>query len=335
MPTRITQAFPSYSLFGKAFPGIVFILSVVTLLPTDPLLSDPSKTPYLDPSATTVAIVVLLLTILGFSIGQALHSFAVKFEKVSCWVARRFYIIVFGVKSFLISYVINVDSSVQSENIADFEKWVTENQRLITVFAIIGGVILAMFLAVITSEWFVYSLGIVLFAIMAYPRNRIRRYWIPVFYPHRRVFRLVLDGYNMGFPGDRLKNRYKDAVSESLAEDLDYGSTDDQNYLYIRTMSELEYAGDGRAKKFQSILSFCRTSWMVLLVMCIIYYLFWNFELYGEYHPLLTIFGVKPNAFLWISIIMGIGVVVLLEGVRQGKRHFIEYMMADYITLTS
>lgn len=342
MPAKqISRVFPTYDLFGKAFPGLVFLLGLLSLVPVHGTVGGGTL---LESSATTIALAIILLTILGFAVGQALHSAAVKVETYACRLARYGYLFLFAGKAFI--YDIGKERLwSEKDTVTEFDKSVRERQPRITIISVVlalaGGAVL----------WYLGRLrllGLVLLVvgfIVVMPSNKARSYGGLVFIPHRAIFRRSIRRDWTSLLSNSLISRYQSEAKEYFESDggdmqLDLTEKDDLNTLYILTMSELQMENRGRAAQHQSILSFCRTSWMVLLLFGGVYYLFWlDFSNpastpFQAYSPALFAFGLGPDSLLLFAVACFFGVAVLIEGVRQSKVHFLEYLMADFLTLT-
>lgn len=84
MPNRILNVFGSYDFYGKALPGIVFSVGVLTLFPNSDSLP-------LSPDLASYAFFLLLITLVGTLIGEAVHSLGIYIESLIAWVGRRLF----------------------------------------------------------------------------------------------------------------------------------------------------------------------------------------------------------------------------------------------------
>lgn len=87
MPSRIFRIFGSYDFHGKAFPGIAFIIGVLSFLPVEWFVGWDNST---IPSHLVVFTIVLIVVILaGTLIGEAVYALAIYIEKMIAWIANR------------------------------------------------------------------------------------------------------------------------------------------------------------------------------------------------------------------------------------------------------
>lgn len=301
MPNRLAGVLESYDFFGKSIPGIILLLGLVTLLPEIPLIPGTQGGETL--RFEVLVTLALALVFSGLVLGQGVHSVAVNIEKflyrIGHWILNRYY-----VKAPLVF---------------------SEDQR--EQFPRIDGVINYI------TPWLA------------------RRYWgiNDIFKSHRRLFE-----NEIGWHFDPSETKRKSDVSnvnyqtfrQSCIDEYDIdialfenttdkrllvGSYEELRHLYPMITSRIS-GGPGRASGFQARYSFCRGMWVVLLII----FLGYVDALYIPF--LLDFLGYEPAIFdllsrhrieqvtwaLWIPI------VVFMDAAGDYKRHYIEYLVADF-----
>ncbi len=346
MSARLPSSFGSYDLFAKAFPGIVFLLFAVLLLPQQAISSDFAQ------SGALVAAFVVFVLVFGFVFGQALHS-------MSVWTEKRFYA---GSRSwFEASILISKVAHVIYDWITDQVGWERERSqresmtiRIVFVLAytivlfitysvsseeaqsvIVRGIFLGILLGLIATT-FVY-LALV---------DLVREWFSQTLIPHRRQFGTQMsDSDTEEQDGVWLSDIFDDKVQDIYEFEYSREKKDDLDLVYTLTMSHLSRDG-GRAKQFQAVFAFCRSMWVTLLFYSIVYgafglkYTTWNFVL-AQWPPIDQLIHYRPiilsqvgggNSLLTIGIMMFVISFLFMEGERQYKSLFVDYVMADFLT---
>ncbi|ELZ96089.1 hypothetical protein C440_05350 [Haloferax mucosum ATCC BAA-1512] len=85
MNNNLLQVFSSHDLFGKSVPSAVLLLGALSFLPMD-LLSLGVLDDGL--SLLNIAALVLILLLVGLTLGQGIHTIADNFEKMFLWLAK-------------------------------------------------------------------------------------------------------------------------------------------------------------------------------------------------------------------------------------------------------
>lgn len=87
MANRLLQVFGSYDLFGKSVPGSLLVFGLLSLLPAE-LLSGGGGEREL-PTLASLAVAVVGVLLVGLVIGQGVHTLADNTEKAFHWTAKR------------------------------------------------------------------------------------------------------------------------------------------------------------------------------------------------------------------------------------------------------
>ena len=351
MQPQVSKIFGSYDLFAKAFPGILFISLSISILPAPPIENFPRS------SGVLVAVLALFVIIFGFVAGQALHAVAVQVESIVLKIAEILYNIklilkiLFNmsqiyynkIKIYVLSLKIKDEGSEEArdhdEETKDLDEEASEEDEISTAKLIVGSV--GLLLTLVQIGYYVYAqqLGaaIILFFAFLFPINRIKNGAIQTFYPHRRLFE---DKISEG--GDSI-NKFT-----SLVEDLfDVDAKENPELAYQLVMSYYERITVGRSRQHQANFSFCRSTWTTLLLFSPVYLVIADPNIAGliplvgpfisgylplEYSPIIA--ELAPNTTVkLVGIVMLASVVLFMEGERQGKKAFTEYVFIDILTI--
>lgn len=339
MQTRISRIFGSYDLFAKSFPGLIFLIFLVTLLPEqDIVLGDSFRN-------STVLVYGLLAIVFGFAIGQALHSVAVDIEKGFYSFGRAYYRLLKELRyyySYLFSSIPDRFSS-DGENVTKGAE-ISKYKIIISFLTIFGWVIMVIF-TILNGEWTTllsFLLGIAMSVVIEVQQPR--EWFYRVLNPHRQTFDMELQKDN------ELVRRYTDRYRE-IFDDKDLVDDDgfDQELMYMMTMSYLENIGSTRSRQFQATFSFCRSIWVVLVGYAIMYllisagliedllnliYILQSSEDAISYTPMILSWTSQRGVFI-ISVAMLSFALWFMEGEKQYKSLFTKYVMVDFITTTN
>lgn len=148
--------------------------------------------------------------------------------------------------------------------------------------------------------------------------------------PHRIWFKKRLhEEYQKEGDADGLYEWFKLESRDYLQKNT-MELTEQHEKIYRFVMSYLEYADDGRARKFQATASFCRSTWVTLLLFSVIYaaLIFPDISFLIGHTPIvsevLTEYGVRVPFALFI------GSLLFMYSTGQYKRHFTEYIVVDF-----
>jgi hypothetical protein len=86
MANNLLEVFGSYDLFGKSVPGGLLAFGILSSLPIDPVTNSQGNG---SPSLAGLAVGVVGVLLVGLVIGQGVHTLADNTEKAFLWAARR------------------------------------------------------------------------------------------------------------------------------------------------------------------------------------------------------------------------------------------------------
>jgi hypothetical protein len=328
MAHRLLQLFGAYDLFGKSIPGSLLALGLLSL--TKPgLLVNGSSSQNL-PTIANIAVVLVAVLLIGLMIGQGVHTLADNIEKAFLWLARRsrtfVNLVSTGIRRLLIWCGVDATFRFDLEN--------NPNDGTTTRFLknTIQGVV----------EWF------------------RRRFWgaYDSLVGHRRLFGKHFewnysgldDGRRweqgeMGRPYDRFTERYV----AHFPEDVNPRQQPPEELVtrYPLVVTTLENSDITTHAPFQSIYSFCRSMWVVFVVLALLFMELLHgqlvrFRLCGHemkidlmtlpYEPLGAV--VIPQA-LHPFVVPGllISALVFFDASGTYKRHYVEYLVAGFASI--
>jgi len=341
MQPRVSSIFGSYDLFAKAFPGIVFFSLGLTLLPV-PAISQDIKS-----NGVIIAIVALSVIIFGFVSGQALHAVAVKFELYVLKAAKLFYFFRDSLKTAIKNSFLSSENKVEEEKDATDQD--AENEEDTTADPIeshflkgnvlIIVAIISLTIPVLAITYYISSGRYISATLLAFltimPPQKLKIWGMETLYPHRELFDREVT--TNGGSAEKFKDKLEDIF------DISVENSPELSYKLV--MSYYERITVGRTRQFQATFSFCRSMWTTLLLYSILYLLISSSDL-DQLIPLVDasrIFTYQPIIKSIIpdqSIIQIVGYVMLssvflfMEGERQNKALFVEYIFVDLLTIS-
>lgn len=354
MQTRISGIFGSYDLFAKAFPGTVFLLCFISLLPQGAFNYN------LRQSGALFAALTLLIIVLGFVFGQAVHGMAVQVERGFYTVSKKYYSLVVVMKKVgaaIFEWILRKISregysndqgkgDTESQEKEDDEQQTLKWYDWIFLIGIITPIFISVLILVRTGDWVTALLYLILYLIPTYTLIEYARKWVrQVLSPHRKLFEEDMNSNN------GLNNEMQAIFLHRMAQiyQID-GSVSDANLhtLYTLTMSHLEYVGSGRARQFQAIFSFCRSMWVTMFIFSLLFIILSFSEvisktfngsgaitLLANYSPLISDQLGGNKGLIIVGVSMFVMVFLFMEGERQYKSLFVDYVIADFITSTN
>lgn len=309
MQTPVLRLFGSYEFFGKSIPGAVAMLGLISLFPEENFPS------VFAGELINVAGLLVVLLITGLMVGEGVHTLAENIEKLFHWGARR-------MKGFF-NYIrawrnwrLDINTFRYTSEIE--EKPLTKRN---IIHAWNG-----------TIEWV------------------RRRYWGTYdslvshrillgkviewnFYPAEKTARWV-EG-DRGRMYELFAKSYKDTFGDDIRK-LDPSEVANQ---YPLVSGRLEANNNQGFRHFQAIYSFCRSMWVLFFIYTIVFadLVYWNL-FFGssvmKTEPIaLAVLG--PGIRDGVPILLGIGAIVFFDAAGTYKRHFIEYLISDFVTETS
>lgn|GEM_PF-2708313 len=326
MRTGLSQIFDPYNLYAKAFPGIVFFILLLTILPKGSLST-------IGGSGSLIAALVLLIIVLGFVFGQAIHSIS-GFIESSVYMTLRAYYRLY--QTIIITTKVRIFGSEsdsnqsQPEEISNIQWW----RVIISLSSIV--------ISIIITGSFLVLVGFFTGLIISFigPVERLRRWSRSVLTPHRDVFRERLSK----------KDDLADQFIETVSEHYEFATEHSKDDLYIAAMSRLEFEGAGRARLFQAIFSFSRSLWIILIFYAIIYIIIgWNIDppdilpdtieegllTISTYQPTISNVTNSQAGMVIIGLVMAATSLLFFRSEAKYKHLFVDYVLVDYLTLFS
>lgn len=321
MQTGLSQLFDPYNLYAKAFPGIVSLIFVLSLLPDGSLAG-------IGNSGSLIAALALLLIVLGFIFGQAIHSISGFIESTVYVTLRNYYVLFNTIRD----WVFNSETAQTIDQNPEFTR--LKALMLLTPPAT------ALLFALITGD-----LGLILAMIIGAaagifaPVGRLRRHARAILTPHREIFqkRISRDDVLAG------------VFVRQVADSIDGMSVDSVDDIYLLAMSRLEYAGTGRARLFQAIFSFSRSLWIITLSFSALYILIgWEFSpiefmpnginaslsAISNYRPTVSSIVGEGTGMVLVGFVMIFTSLLFFRSEAKYKKLYVDYVIADYLTLS-
>jgi len=323
----LSNLFDPYNLYAKAFPGIVFFILAVSLLPKGSLAE-------VGTSGSLVAAFVLLIIVLGFVFGQVIHSVSGFIESGIYTTLRDYYRVFSRIRG--LSVEIGGNTFTLSRGVEENTKPELSKFQLVRLVSFPA---LVIFISIIS--WSIYPIIAFLFGLLTNifgPLERIRSRFRPVLTPHRDLFIERISNE------DDLVCSFKKEVNESF----DFTSGDSTESLYIAAMSRLEFAQTGRANTFQAIFSFSRSLWIILLFYSTWYILIGitvstpkflpesvntAITAVSNYDPVISNIVGSGSGMILLGIGMIISCLLFFRSEGKYKHLFVEYVLVDYLSL--
>lgn len=291
----------SYDLFGKAVPGATLLIGVLLLLPdsyyNDINLSDAGSSVTL----LNVAALLILFLLVGLMIGQGVHTLADRIENLHRVFGRFAVGIIQRIKTALINYT---PEKIKRRN---------------SVQAFIKK----------ADSWF------------------NKRYWgmYDILVNHRLLLGKYLEcNYDGGEYADvrwdqhekeELYDRFVAAYMMLYDQDIRKKNPEEIAQQYPLITSRLSCYGETEYRLFQSIYSFCRSMWVVFLLLTFALFISPMFyEPVAISHFPSTVVDIPFLAFgMTISLLLvvsAVATVVFFMASGTYKKHYIEYLIAEF-----
>lgn len=338
MRGRTLGVLPSYDIISKSIPGVVFLLLLVSLVPSK---YDFEAISFGD-SLADYALIFIALLLLALFIGEGIHIVAVFIEKTILFVARVIQRTSYWVW-FLIQRAAGIEVDLKRQ-LGRFRRW--EEDRSTNVSGVVHG-------------WIA------------------RRYWglDDTFKNHRVLFAHSLMwhfgetkerdqsiGYRWGESGKgEPYDCFDESIKRSIGVDIIKLEADESKFeaelkeLYTLVKTTVAANEIGQSSRYQAIYSFCRSMYVVSLFAALSYGLI-TFPTVPEQLGLggtLQFLGisppVRPNAtwyeplaFQYLSentnttvVLPAVSTFVFMIGTGRYKRHFVDYLVAEYCVLVT
>lgn len=306
MSSPVLRLFGSYEFFGKAIPGAVAMLGLLMLL-------SPENFPEVfSGELLNIAALLLILLISGLMAGEAVHTLAENIEKLFHWIARR------GKGAFT------------------FIRAATDSSLNINTLRYTGGIEEKR----LSVRWCLNSWN----QILEWFR---RRYWgtYDSLVSHRQLLGKGIEwNFNPSDKTARWAEGEKGRMFEMFAEDYQSKFTNDIRKLtpneivnqYPLITGSLEAEDHQGFRHFQAIYSFCRSMWVLLFIYGVVFFdLVYTRVLFGDIllvHTPIILEILTSDFERGLPILLFIGTILFFDAAGTYKRHFIEYLMAEFIT---
>lgn len=128
---------------------------------------------------------------------------------------------------------------------------------------------------------------------------------------------------------------FKNEFGVDLTRSTDEPMTDRIRRLYPLVTSNLSTSEASLSSRFQAIYSFCRSMWMVFLILFSIYgTIIIPFYLSGSLlYPNSGVGRYSESAYPIFLVLLALGAFVFMIGAGFYKRHYVDYLMADFCTV--
>ena len=371
MQPRVSSIFGSYDLFAKAFPGIVFFSLSVSLLPVPEVSQNIQSNGIL---LAVIALSVIIFGFVSgqalHAIAVRIEKIAFRTAKSYIFYRTTIYVLIksmFGEIKYRILHILQesekdekgTDEEVTPQEDNDTDNGISLKEAYIgdkkdrsdefygntkeflrewIVLLIYTILSLSPVFLVVFYIWIgelataAFTIGFIMFP----PRNA--KIWFrETLYPHRELFddKISENGHSV--------KKFKSYIQELY----DVKPNECSEFTYKIVMSYYERITVGRTRQFQATFSFCRSMWVTLLLFSTIY-LFISSPTLSELLPLIdyeTVFNwsytpiielLLPNQTILnaVGFVMFLSVILFMEGERQNKKLFVEYIFIDLLTIS-
>ncbi|WP_435143796.1 hypothetical protein [Halobaculum sp. P14] len=257
---------------------------------------------------------MLLLT--GLTIGQGVHTLADNFEKAFLWLVRR-------IRNSANLLATSVDTDLSAKSLKSTTDPTNPPKRHRRVL----------------NNWWDGSIEWLR-----------RRYWgsYDSLIGHRYLFARSIewnysqergdDRWNTESRGelfDHFIDGYKDAFGHDLRKHVH--STQDIVNRYPLITAKLKQSNGSGYQNFQATYSFCRSMWVVFLLLFVVYFDLMFLGCYGGIINACVTIGqpvvlsaVSEKLYPLLLGLIGSGVVVFFDAAGTYKRHYVEYLIAEF-----
>lgn len=363
MANRLLQVFGSYDLFGKSVPGSLLVFGLLSLLPAE-ILSGGGGGRGL-PTLASLAVAVVGVLLVGLVIGQGVHTLADNTEKAFHWLAKRF-----DRSSRLI---LAIAAKLRFE-LPRISQLIEGKPRLEHIFQVSK--------IVIKQVWDDLLMGPDKKLRWRIPKNALMnvyewlrsRFWgtYDSLVSHRRLFGKHFE-WNYNRPGDgrRWEREERGHLYEQFCREYERRFPEDKSPKqlepdelmdrYPLIVTAVENGDVTPHASFQSIYSFCRSMWVVSIVIAAVY----TEILFGQlvdFRVGCTQFGlpdwipdvgmlclsgdviavsdgtigaavVPDNSVSAVVPVFLISALIFFDAAGTYKRHYVEYLIAGFASL--
>lgn len=244
MPSQIVSLFGSYDFFGKSFPGVTLILGISLLLPLDSI-------PFGDifSNVLTFIVFVVSLVLLGTLFGEIVHTFAIIGENITKSLIRK-------VRNFA-----DLISGGYYDSVQD---WLSKEPSINKMRK--SNTCLPFTVHLFFENWRYRS--------YVWVSNRVSdiKY---ILQGHRDIFYEKITSPQTIQYKSKNNPESTGPLAKSIqeyCEDLEVDTEYEYREVYPLVTSKLSQAEYNRPSVFHSRYSFCRSMWVILFVLAILYY---------------------------------------------------------------
>lgn len=310
MPSRAIGFLDTYDLFGKSIPGILLLVGVATILPITDEITILGGT-----TLTNVVALLLVLLFMGFIVGEAVHTLAIVIEQI-LFTSGTF---VLSWYRYIVRGLSNIWESINrkcSNNI--IYKHIVHLKNLLAGLPILSHTI-SLYYRLKSS---CYDWATV-------------RYWgiHDVFKNHRTLF---VDSIYWNFQGGSGRwekeekgvpyNRFREDCANQFGVNIAKRPKEDVLPLYTIITSTVSKSDSGLSQRFQDLHSFCRSMWVILSLLFILYILV---LVEGNHDHIPPTMLNNPEIVIPSFLLLISGYMI---GAGRYKRHYIDYLIADFCT---
>lgn len=363
MQSRAINILNSYDLVAKSIPGVVLLLGVGTLLPP----STPILGVEVGDTLAEYALTLITALLLGLFLGEGVHTLAILLEKLAYWLGYNT-MSVYRQAELLIAGGLECVAAGRDRHYDDLVSEISNKLKIVGFLLYIVGLLLSSYYLYINGASVV---GIVIYLVVVLVtgatvfRNRAkirgwidRRYWglHNIAKSHRRLFvSSIIWNYNPEVPSpweveekgevydcftQCIKNEFgvdltRPPGEESPKEEYpDEEATNRILRLYPLVTSDLSVSEASLSSRFQAIYSFCRSMWVVFLIITALYVLL-IVPYYINNSLLWSASSLKGSSTSDYPIFIAVpffSSIIFMIGSGFYKRHYIDYLMADFCT---
>lgn len=319
---RSTYFLNTYDLFGKSIPGGVLIGGIYYLTPNKIALNNSANTQF------DLILQILTAGLIGLLIGEAIHSLANIVERVLRRIGRSIKKIANNTESYISSGIKYSDQKVfqLKQKKSDLQE------------------------DIVRYVYYLLYLLLISLKTISIPSNILIYKLYPALQPHRVLFNIwiknnyggdVVTSWNL--TDDKLlKDQFAEACEDIYEIDIVKEEPDNIVELYTMMTATVNQSNTGLSQRFQDLYSFCRSMWVVLLII-----LLWlSLLVYTgtfSYNPWwmsgnTQIIGQNPEGGFQSSVtilLFGLAAVTLLflYASSKYKQFYIKYLISDVITI--
>lgn len=324
---RSTYFLNTYDIFGKSIPGGVLIGGIYYLVPFQITLGNSANTQF------DLILQVLTAGLIGLLIGEAIHSLANIVERVLRRIGRL-------IKKIANEAESNISSGVKYSNQKIFQLRQKKLDSQTDIYLT----------SIITHIYYLVYLLFRLLKTIATPGNILIYKLYPALQPHRVLFTVWIKN---NYGGDQattwdltddelLRDQFADACEDIYNIEIVKKDPDNIVELYTMVTAIVNQSDTGLSQRFQDLYSFCRSMWVVLLIILLWFSLLVYTSTFS-YNPWwmsenIQIIVQNPEKGFQSSVtilLFGLAAVTLLflYASSKYKQIYIKYLISDVITI--